>query len=796
MLTQIEKNTLKQTFKRLQYAGILLINLAFLASCTLDAGIQEYPTAKVPAQALQSFHFQDDVQPVLDRYCVACHACYDAPCQLKLESSLGLDRGASKTTVYNGKRLKAIDPTRLHQDASTTDAWREKGFYSVLFDKAPGQVPTTGLLSSMLAFGHNDPISPESDIKRLLESKYSCPGPEEFSDYAESRPQGGMPYAVTGLSGNHYDTLTTWIQQGAKFDTPDAQIDDSTLSQIEQWESYFNRTDKKSKLIARYLYEHLFLSHLYFSGEAAEPKQFFKLVRATAPAPVPIISVRAVRPNNDPGHAFYYRLQPIVDTLVHKTHITYALNEQRMARYRTLFDVIEWNTDTLPDYSNQSASNPFLTFAAIPARSRYQFMLDEAEYFTRNFIRGPVCRGQVATDVIRDQFWIAFESPDTDEFIQHADYRQAVAPLLGLPGRNSSLLDFGEQWLSYSSKRIDYMDQRDQQHRKTHPNGQTLAHLWDGDQDNDNAFLSIFRHHDSASVRRGWWGKTPRTLWVLDYPLLERTYYELVVNFNVFGNVSHQAQTRLYFDFIRHEGESNFLRFIPASKRAALFDEWYQGLAAIKEAISYHKLDTETPSAIVYPDNIDAKQALIDRVFESHGDLLSDDIYNRCEGTTCGLPLGKERRLALALEPLANANSENQPGMLRLPEVTSVRVLFEDGSDQVLQLFRNRAHSNVAFMFGEKFRYQPEEDTLSVMEYPLSSYINFQFTVEESELEHFVKMLLNMDSDEDQAALSQRWGVQRTAPDFWDQFHSHYHDMKERRPLEAGIYDLNRYLAW
>lgn len=796
MLTQIEKNTLKQTFKRLQYAGILLINLAFLASCTLDAGIQEYPTAKVPAQALQSFHFQDDVQPVLDRYCVACHACYDAPCQLKLESSLGLDRGASKTTVYNGKRLKAIDPTRLHQDASTTEAWREKGFYSVLFDKAPGQVPTTGLLSSMLAFGHNDPISPESDIKRLLESKYSCPGPEEFSDYAESRPQGGMPYAVTGLSGNHYDTLTTWIQQGAKFDTPDAQIDDSTLSQIEQWESYFNRTDKKSKLIARYLYEHLFLSHLYFSGKAAEPKQFFKLVRATAPAPVPIISVRAVRPNNDPGHAFYYRLQPIVDTLVHKTHITYALNEQRMARYRTLFDVIEWNTDTLPDYSNQSASNPFLTFAAIPARSRYQFMLDEAEYFTRNFIRGPVCRGQVATDVIRDQFWIAFESPDTDEFIQHADYRQAVAPLLGLPGRNSSLLDFGEQWLSYSSKRIDYMDQRDQQHRKTHPNGPTLAHLWDGDQDNDNAFLSIFRHHDSASVRRDWWGKTPRTLWVLDYPLLERTYYELVVNFNVFGNVSHQAQTRLYFDFIRHEGESNFLRFIPASKRAALFDEWYQGLAAIKEAISYHKLDTETPSAIAYPDNIDAKQALIDQVFESHGDLLSDDIYNRCEGTTCGLPLGKERRLALALKPLANANSENQPGMLRLPEVTSVRVLFEDGSDQVLQLFRNRAHSNVAFMFGEKFRYQPEEDTLSVMEYPLSSYINFQFTVEESELEHFVKMLLNMDSDEDQAALSQRWGLQRTAPDFWDQFHSHYHDMKERRPLEAGIYDLNRYLAW
>ena len=51
--------------------------------------------------------------------------------------------------------------------------------------------------------------------------------------------------------------------------------------------------------------------------------------------------------------------------------------------------------------------------------------------------------------------------------------------------------------------------------------------------------LTVFRHLDNASVVQGFVGAIPETLWVMDYPLLERTYYALVVNFNVFGNVGH-----------------------------------------------------------------------------------------------------------------------------------------------------------------------------------------------------------------------------------------------------------------
>ena len=68
----------------------------------------------------------------------------------------------------------------------------------------------------------------------------------------------------------------------------------------------------------------------------------------------------------------------------------------------------------MPSYAPEPASNPFITFAAIPAESRYRFLLDEAEFFIMNFIKGPVCRGQMAVDVIDDRFWVYFLDPEAE----------------------------------------------------------------------------------------------------------------------------------------------------------------------------------------------------------------------------------------------------------------------------------------------------------------------------------------------------------------------------------------------
>jgi len=54
----------------------------------------------------------------------------------------------------------------------------------------------------------------------------------------------------------------------------------------------------------------------------------------------------------------------------------------------------------------------------------------------------------------------------------------------------------------------------------------------------------------------------------MDYPLLERSYYNPVVNCDVFGKTARQAQTRFFFGLIRRAPNKIFFacyRPTPAS---------------------------------------------------------------------------------------------------------------------------------------------------------------------------------------------------------------------------------------
>ena len=74
--------------------------------------------------------YGNDIQPLFDYYCVACHACFDAPCQLDLTHPAGVGRGASKLPVYDGTRLEAAQPTRLFIDARGEQAMARAGLFS------------------------------------------------------------------------------------------------------------------------------------------------------------------------------------------------------------------------------------------------------------------------------------------------------------------------------------------------------------------------------------------------------------------------------------------------------------------------------------------------------------------------------------------------------------------------------------------------------------------------------------------------------------------------------------------
>src|SRR3954452_13983149 len=83
-----------------------------------------------PASASDDYTTQ--IQPIFDNRCVACHSCYNAPCQLNLQSHSGLTRGATKLNVYNRTRPRSVTPSRLDIDGHSVSDWRTKGFFDVV----------------------------------------------------------------------------------------------------------------------------------------------------------------------------------------------------------------------------------------------------------------------------------------------------------------------------------------------------------------------------------------------------------------------------------------------------------------------------------------------------------------------------------------------------------------------------------------------------------------------------------------------------------------------------------------
>ncbi len=771
----------------------------------LVAGCQPTPQPEgAPTLATtQTTSYSRDIRPLLDTKCVACHACYDAPCQLKLSSGPGLLRGATKNAVYDSSRLRDVPPTRLFVDAEGTAAWRRKGFYSVLNDRGG---PLTNnleysLLFAMVRLGKTHPLVPNSpvpeDIVFGLDRETSCPMQGEFERYAKDKPMQGMPLAITGLSDGEYETLRQWILEGSVIDEEPLVPAEGEQAQIRRWEEFFNRPAPKNRLVSRYLYEHLFTAHLYFEGPGR--RNFFELVRSTTPPGQPVRDVATARPNDDPGQPFFYRFRTLQSTIVHKSHLAYSLSADRMARFEALFLEPDWDVAALPAYSPENAANPFVTFAAMPARGRYEFMLDTAEHFVMTYIRGPVCAGQVATDVIDDRFYVLFQDPDADLSVTDPAYLARVAPALTLVPQTERLLLMKSNWDDRNKERNEYIRLRGQAYREHQPDGPSLDDLWDGGGTNDNAALTVFRNFDNAMVTKGLVGAVPKTLWVMDYPMLERSYYLLVVNFDVFGSVASQVETRLYFDLIRTGGENNFLHFMPAGARTAMRDSWYQGSKLqLEVAKSYVVANEDLPVQIRYRTP-DPKAEFVSLVSERLKSLAGPpDVLNRCAHPPCSRPGASplERRVDEQLQTLTSrpASQEAMEFVDFMPDVAFLRIATANaGEDLAYTLIRNKAHTNVAFMFDEEKRREPGKDTLTIYRGLIGSYPNFMFEVPVARVEAFTRDLHAATTKDEFTRVVARFGLARSHPEIWTSFQWFVDHARRVDPIRAGIYDLSRY---
>jgi Fatty acid cis/trans isomerase (CTI). len=741
------------------------------------------------ASDLPADFYSRKVQPLFDSRCIACHSCLNAPCQLNLQNYEGFQRGANKVNVYNGGRIDATEPTRLWLDAHTTQEWRRKNFFEVNTSKEPAK---------NLFFQTIIEKAQESEVptKTVIESQYCAANSEE--------KKIGMPYALPALTSEDVLTLQTWIADGAKGPSSKEEdkfryIEPVVEKQIRGWEEYFNRRELRQQLVSRYLYEHLFLAHLRFEEK---PTEFFRLVRSTRECAKGVQEVTSRRPNDSPGvDRFYYCFTKYPGTVVAKNHIPYLLTEAKKKRFEELFFGTEWELKQLPTYEYKVAENPLLTFAAIPAKARYQFLLDDAQYHITTFIKGPVCNGSNAVNSIQEQFYVFFINPDSEIMTKSPGFQDSAQVQLVLPGMWGSdvKLDQTAEFTDTLVKsREAYRKSRAQWKKEFFPQGYSLNDIWDGGGENPNAILTVMRHYDNAVVVHGAVGDLAKTTFVLDYPLFERLVYNLVVNFDVFGNISHQLLTRVYMDMIRMEAEEIFLSFLPAKDRIPLRKSWYQGLVTeMKMDYMFPVLNQDIPTAIKFSSK-NTKKEFIEKVLFTRMNEKVRGKIDALNWKNIEVPktLQSEMKLSGIEEQLSRLTAipaKQAPFSKFFPDISFIMITGKDGNHKVYSIIHNREHQNVSWILNESLRLAPEEDTLIIQEGYRGGYPNMFFTLNQYQVKGFVEQVLKIKKQKEYDLLLRSYGVIRSQQHFWRVYDQMNAQFKKDSPIDFGFLDLTRY---
>jgi hypothetical protein len=310
--------------------------------------------------------------------------------------------------------------------------------------------------------------------------------------------------------------------------------------------------------------------------------------------------------------------------------------------------------------------------------------------------------------------------------------------------------------------------------------------VWDGDGKNQNAALTVFRNMDSATVVTGLVGPPPASAWVISYPLFERIAYLLVVGFDVFDNLAHQLDARLYMDFLRMEGELNLVVFLPVAARRPVVHSWYRGAEGEVEQFVQGKAAHFPREPDIAYRTSDPKSELFAKLQERLAPVLD----HRLDVTTPGAAGGGPVQRAL----LRLSQARGRPLDI-LPEVAVLRI--DDSSaaparpPTFVTLLKNVARANVAHIV-EKHSVLPDEHTLTVVPGIAGAYPNAFYRANVADLDAFVAAIVDGAAARDYTAFAGRFALRRTDPAIWrfsDEVQAAY---LRQQPLAGGLLDLAR----
>jgi hypothetical protein len=146
--------------------------MSYLRICCLIAAIAlslnwDIRCAKSQSASSSGDDYSTRIEPIFISRGVACHSCYNAPCQLNLQSYSGLARGATAERLCRS-RPKSVSPSRLDVDGHGVSDWRAKGFFDVVGDIKPARTVLMQLLA--LRAGH-----PAVQPRKAVEESNFCP---------------------------------------------------------------------------------------------------------------------------------------------------------------------------------------------------------------------------------------------------------------------------------------------------------------------------------------------------------------------------------------------------------------------------------------------------------------------------------------------------------------------------------------------------------------------------------------------------------------------------------------------
>ena len=161
------------------------------------------------------------------------------------------------------------------------------------------------------------------DFTLDLDRAETCVAGAHFDDYAKEHPLWGMPYALPGLAPAEEAAVVDWVNAGAPHAEPEP-LPEGIRWSVAAWEAFLNEPSLKSRLMARYVYEHLFLASLSF--DEIDPHVLFRLVRSRGPSPAPVDEIATRRPFEDPKvDRVYYRFVRRIERPLEKTLMPYPL---------------------------------------------------------------------------------------------------------------------------------------------------------------------------------------------------------------------------------------------------------------------------------------------------------------------------------------------------------------------------------------------------------------------------------------------------------------------------------------